>query len=164
MDAQNDNRNHETTNPVAKSGMQRTSTYLLLYGFGLSTNLCMGLHPSIFSFLVPNAASRSCAPLHRTVGASEAGSVRAVSEKIRDTDRMNKGVHPRKERLDFSAHGSRQRRRDSAGQKEPTGGPDRSHVRLLGRGDDVEVERCARLRSKDTWTCAEGGAGPALRC
>jgi hypothetical protein len=46
------------------------------------------------------------------------------------------------------------------------------HVRLLGgEGDDVEEdvlrqeegERRARLRSKDTWTCAEGGAGPALR-
>ena len=44
------------------------------------------------------------------------------------------------------------------------GGPESSHVQLLGRGDDVEEERCARLRSKDTWTCAEGGAGPALRC
>jgi hypothetical protein len=99
-----------------------------------------------------------------TSSCRRAGSARAVSEQIRDTDRMNKGVHPRKEHLDFSAHGSRQRRRDSAGQKEPTGGPDRSHVRLLGRGDDVEEERCARLRSKDTWTCAEGGGGPALRC
>jgi len=53
MDAQNDNRSYETTNPVAKSGMQRTSTHLLLYGFGLSTNLCMGLRPSIFSFSSP---------------------------------------------------------------------------------------------------------------
>jgi len=78
---------------------------------------------------------------------------------------MNEGVHPRKERLDFRARGSRQRRRDSAGEKEPTEVRiDHTYERFLGRGDDVEEERRARLRSKDTWTCAEGGGGPALRC
>jgi hypothetical protein len=113
---------HKTTTAIMKRpiqlrnrGHQRTFCYMALGYQQISAWDCAP----------PSSRSRPQRRLpflrSSTSSCRRAGSARAVSEQIRDTDRMNKGVHPRKEHLDFSAHGSRQRRRDSAGQKEPTG-------------------------------------------
>lgn len=100
MDAQtHDNHNHETTGAVAKSGLQlqRAPTYLLLYGFGLSTNLCTGLRPSISSPSSPTPPP-VLALLYIVL---VPGSGRAGSASKTEADRPDeqwRPIHPRKRR------------------------------------------------------------------
>jgi hypothetical protein len=161
MDAQtHDNHNHETTGAVAKSGLQlqRAPTYLLLYGFGLSTNLCTGLRPSISSPSSPTPPP-VLALLYIVLvpGSGRAGGLSAGGQraKRRQTGRMNNGVR--------SIQGN-------------DGGPERSRTTPWGRrrrrrGGRVAAGggREARAVAVEGYLDVRGGrrracAAPRLRC
>lgn len=90
--------------------------YLLLYGFGLSTNLCAGLRPSILAPHQRRRLLQSCAPLHRPRIPR-----RGRSAKKSETDRVDKGgagAHPERKYTDFRVHGNGDR--DSRGTEKKT--------------------------------------------
>lgn len=129
-----------------KLGMQqRTCIPSVTWLWAISKSL-RGIAPIHF---VPNAASCSCAPLHRPRPQGRAERGRSASQS--ETNRMPKGVHPRKKIFGFQ--GSRQCR-DPAEHKEDI--------------DRWITSPCQRRRGRrkrgavaideleDTWTCAEG--------